>query len=94
MYLYGPYLDSLSDDAQRELLALIESAVGEALQGHASSASDSKPWLSVAEAAERLNVSESSIRDAIKRKALPSHRVERRVLLRTEDVDRLPRKDG
>ena len=87
--MLGPWFDTLSDDAQRELMALIESRVGEALQGHVSSDPVS-PWLSVAQAAEGLGISEGAVRQAIHRGSLPSHRVERRLLLRVEDVDALP----
>ena len=86
--MLGPFLDALSPEAQAELLSIIDAKVEEASK--ATSSTDASPWLSVAEAAERLNVSESSIRAAVKRNVLPAHRLERRVLLRVEDVDRLP----
>jgi excisionase family DNA binding protein len=90
--MLGPFLDALSPEAQAELWSMIDARVEEAVEAASSSSAPASPWLSVARAAERLNISEGAVRDAIKRKALPAHRVERRLLLRIEDVDALPRR--
>ena len=54
-------------EARAELLALIDGKVEEGLAGVSSE--NGSPWLSVAQAAERLGVSEGALRQAIKRGA-------------------------
>lgn len=90
--MLGPLTDSLSADALDELHALIAARVEEAIEALVHD--PVKPWLSVAEAAERLGISEGAVRAAIKRGTLPSHRIERRLILKLEDVDALPTRNG
>ena len=92
LLMLAAFIDSLSDEAREEFFALVRAEVETAL---ASVRSDGEPpWLSVAEAAERLGVSEGSIRKAVERGKVPSHHFERRILLRSEDVDALPTRSG
>ena len=86
--MLGPFLDSLSERGPRGL-AFVRAEVEEALAGVAAANGD-PPWLSVQQSADRLGVSEGSVRKAIERGRLSAHRFERRILLRTEDVDALP----
>lgn len=91
--MLGPFLDGMSDGAREEFLALVRAEVDAALRG-VSTSDDNPPWLSVAEAGERLGISEGAVRAAIKRGTLPSHRIERRLILKLEDVDALPTRNG
>ena len=82
------FLDHLSPAARDEFFALIDARIEGALSG--VTASDTQPWMSVAEAAERLRISQGALRQAIRRGAIPCFHFERRVLLRAEDVDGFP----
>lgn len=80
---------ALAPDVVEALLLLVEERVAAATAAQV----DVSPWLSVAEAAAYLRVSERTIERLIRRRRLPSTTLGRRRLVHRDDLDAAARED-